>query len=484
MKLKEFFKSTSSQPISNLGTNKFRLTLDKEAIKFPHYVMNKVLNMLESRPSVRNGLRQHVRFLLKDLQFESEDEKTQVFANEWMEQRYILKKELFKFTELLMACGTSYLEPQYVKQAKGGVKINTYYCFPDPSLVYKNLSDNVADENYWLIEVPLDVRSYNGKTPQFFPVYYMRGSNIFRRMVYAIPKHKDELIQATIGWSRTNDYGWGLLSAAVDSDDILEEITKNWALVAKFRSLGKKIIGFFNDNGESVDPNEIDSIRQQLSQLEEEDSLLVNKKFVSEDLTFTGNDNMMNSEVMELKKEIGASLTPNYMTPWSQDSSYATAQESKVPFSMELEATQEELKDLFNNIIVKDLREENNWLSDDLSIKLPNPELYSRETLFNMMSQLYNMRVCTFNELRQSAGLVTVEGGDTWGQEPPLDKETRNVTVQESKKLKESIKKKYTEAIKFEKISPLTPQIRIETDSNNIKKKEEKFREAVKGLLK
>lgn len=483
MRLKELFKG-SKIPISNLGTNKFRLSLDKEAIKTPHWVMNKVLNMLENRPSVMNGLRQHVRFLLNDIEFESEDEKTQEFANEWLEQRFILKKELFKFTMMLIGLGNSYLEPQYLKYTNGSKKLNTFLCFPDPSLVYKNLNPKEDESDYWIIEVPLDVRSYNGFSPSFYPIYYMRGSRIFRNMVYGIPRHKDSLLQFTTGWSRTNDYGWGLLSSAVDNDDVLEEILKNWALIAKFRSLGKKIIGFYNDNGESVDPGEIDAIHEQLAGLEEEDSLLVNKKFVSEDLSFTGNDNMMNQEADFLRRDTGASLTPNFMTPWSQDSSYATASESKVPFSLELSATQEELRDILDSVITKQLLEENNWLSKDLHIKLPDPQLYSKETLFNMMNQLYNMRACTFNELRESIGLTTVEGGDIWGSEPPLDKQTVSTQIQEKSKLKESFHKKYKEQLYYEPIKESKVNIVMESNQEVVNNKEVKFKEAVKGLLK
>lgn len=480
MKLKEFMNKSST--ISNLGTNKFRLTLDKEAVKTPHYIMSKVLNMLESRPSVRNGLRQHVRFILKDIMFRSEDDKSQVYANEWLNQRNKLKKELFKFTELLIACGTSYLEPEYDKYTNGSKKLNTLHCFPDPSIVYKNLAAS-SEEDYWIIEVPLDVRSYGGQTPSHFPVYYMRGSYVFRRMVYGIPRHKNSLIQVTTGWSRTNDYGWGLLSSAVDNDDILEEIIKNWSLIAKFRSLGKKIIGFYNDNGESVDPTEIDNIKQELSELEEEDSLLVNKKFVSEPLTFTGDDNMMDEQVSNLKKEIGSSLTPNYMTPWSQDSSYATAQESKVPFSLELESTQEELVDNFNEIIISRLKEEINWLADDLTFELPKPELYSRETLFQMFTQLYNMRACTFNELRKSAGLSVVEGGDIWGEEPPLD--NINIDTKKQQKLVEKLSKNKTfkEFVSFKSNVKRKPEIVFEESANVVEDKKKKFKEAVKSFL-
>ena len=179
MKLKELLKG--KQPLSKLGTNKFRLTLDKEAVKTPHVMIDRVLLMLENRPSVMNGLRQHVRFLLNNISFTSEDEKSQTFAREWLENRPQMKQELFKFTQLLIACGTSYLEPQMAQYVGGKKRLNTYHAFPDPSIVYKNLS-TTSDEDYWIVEVPMEVRSYEGHTPRQYPVYYMRGSYVFRRL--------------------------------------------------------------------------------------------------------------------------------------------------------------------------------------------------------------------------------------------------------------------------------------------------------------
>jgi len=100
MNIKEFIKQSGKNNkliASKIGINRFRLTLDKENIKTPHYIMSKVEDMIENRTSVANGLRLLTLFVMPDLKFTSDDEKSSVFANEWLNQRDLLEREIFNF---------------------------------------------------------------------------------------------------------------------------------------------------------------------------------------------------------------------------------------------------------------------------------------------------------------------------------------------------------------------------------------------------
>jgi len=432
---------------SDLGTSKFRLTLNKESVKTPNYRIDKVLQMLEDRPFIKSQINQLVLFLISELKVISDDDKTKQFIDDWFDLRVNLKTELENFVNLWLAAGTAYLEPVYAKY-KGGKKfLDNLFNVPDPSTIYENVyTDN--DDEYWLLEVPYDVRTVGDRTARYYPINYMRGSYLQRNFVWAIPYPKNKYIKFTLGWSRVPWYGSGLLTAAVDDFDTEEAILKNWSLRAKFRALGKKIIGFYSDNGEPIDMTEIDGIKDDLMALEEEDNLIVNRKFVSEDLSFTGTDDDMMQQIEHIRKDIGGGLTPNYMTAFSQDSSLATAQEAKVPFSLSLSSMQNSLTVFLNKIIIKDLTDTFDYLdSETTEISLGAPELYSRDDVFNWAAQLYNNRACTFNEYRKAAGYDTVDGGDIWGDAPPLDKVT--VSINETEKMVEKLTKNDKKYTKF-----------------------------------
>jgi len=432
------YVSKDTRAASAIGTTKFRLSLDKENVKDPNYRIDKVLTMFEDRPYIKSQMNQLVLFIINELTAKGEDEEVVQFYNDWIKMRPVLKIEMENLALLGFGAGTAYLEPTYKRAANGNVIVDNLFNVADPSMIYENVFKQ-SDDDYWLLRVPYDVRLYDGKKAEFVPINYIRGSYLQRNFIWAVKYPKDKYLRFKYGWNRCPWYGGGLLSAAVDDFDTEQMILKNWALMAKFRALGKKIIGFYSDDGESVDMPEIDRIRDELMQLEEEDNLIVNRKFVSEDLAFNGTDNTLNEQIEYLRKDIGGGLTPNYMTAFSQDSSLATASEAKVPFSLQLKSMQENLVRFLNKIIVEGVAPGYDWIdTESVSIDLGKPELYSRTELFEMVSQLYNNQAATFNEYRQAAGYDAVEGGDKWGEDIPLDK-MNTVVATDAKQMSESL---------------------------------------------
>jgi hypothetical protein len=402
---------------SNIGVTRFRQSLNKENIMTPHYRMGKVEDMIENRTSIMSGLRQIALFVMSDLRFISSDEKSSVFANEWLEQRDLLKQELFNFVMISLGCGNGYIEPIYKKIKNSNIEVlDMLYNVNCPSSIFLNLNSKNEKEDYWVVEYPIEVYRTRDLNLKYFPISYVYGGLVWNNNVWGIGLSKEKLLHFKLLWSKSPFYGDGLLSSAIDNEDISAEILKNWSLIAKYRSLSKKIIGFFNEDGEGVDMSELDKIRDEFLYLEEEDSLLVNKKFVSEDLGFTGNDNMMSNEVEFLRKDSGSSLIPNFMTAFSQDSSMATASEAKIPFEISINTLKNYYESFFNKIITENLKKVYSFLSEDLFLNTGEVNLYSRGETFMNVSQLYNLEAATFNELRKSAGLDAVEGGDIWGK--------------------------------------------------------------------
>ena len=490
MNIKNLIQKQFSRPFaSNVGSTRFRLTMDKENVKTPHYIMRSVEDMLENRTSLFSNLRQLALFIMPELKFHSSDEKTAAFANEWLNMRDDMEREIFNFVFLFLGSGNAYFEPSYINLKNSNkTVIDNLRNVPIPSGVYYNLNRNNDDE-YWIIEYPLEVVSVEGQKLAYRKVNYVLGSFTWRGDVWGMTLHKDKLKHLKFLWSRSPFYGSGLLSSAIDNEAVAEEILKNWQLAAKYRSLSKKIMGFYNEDGSSVDPNELEDIKEDLANLEEEDSLLVNKRIDVHDLTFTGSDNMMQSELEFLRRDSGSSVVPNYMTAFSQDSSLATASEAKIPFALSVDSVQNLIEGFLNNLITKSLKEAYDFLDDDLVLKLGKPQLYSRNEDFMNVQQLYNMRAATFNELRIAAGKEPVEGGDIWGREPPLDNEkiehkddkheTRVEKLKKDKTFKEKLKLiEQPEPFK-ERVMKVKPK---ENDLDN-KSKEKSFSEAVKHVL-
>jgi hypothetical protein len=430
MNLKEMF--TNTRTASQLGTSRFRFTMNRDAVKTPHYIMNRVAEMIEDRPSINSGLRQITMFVCNDILFKSKDPNSVKLAESWLQKRPWLKHEIETEIFCNVGFGTSYLEPLYRETSNGQKIIDNFYAAPDPSVIFRNPNADDDSEDYWILALSTDITMFAGRQPKHHRIHYIRGKSMHYETIWGLGFPKEKYIQRTYGWSRYAYYGWGELCSAVDNDDVLREIIKNWALMAKYRALGKKIIGFYNENGDPIDPSEIDSISNSMAMLEEEDSLLVNKKFVAEDLTHAGQDSTMMSEIDFIRKENTSATVPNYMTAFSEDGSFATAREARVPFSLKLTALQNAAVEFYNDVIVESIRKAYPHVADDLTIDFGKTEVYSREELFQMYSQLYNMGLADGNEVREAAGLESKPEFNKKDTPPP--------TQFESTKLKESLK--------------------------------------------
>ena len=254
MILGEIFRSQmgATGGAAKLGMSRFRWSLDKEETLTPNIKISKVLEMLETRPNILSGVEQIVTFILNDIGFTSTDEKSMEYMQRWYELRPKLEVHITNFALLLFATGTSYLQNDYYKKVTGERILDNLYHIPDPSIIYRNLADPNNEEEYWLMEVPIEVREYDGLTPRQRAIQYIQGSVFYNKMIWTIAYPKQKYSQATYGWSRDGYYGGGLLTCAIDNENIVREIIKNWALQAKFRSLGKKIISFYNSSEDAV----------------------------------------------------------------------------------------------------------------------------------------------------------------------------------------------------------------------------------------
>lgn len=491
MNLKEFFNKQLTGA-SGLGASRFKLSLDKEKVYTPHVRMSAVLDLLEDDNTLRSGLNSLVRFILSDISIKSEDEKTAKFLNEWVNKRVTLNNEIYNFVFTLLGCGTAYVQPYYTSRVNGDKILDNIKAVPDPSIIYRNIEADENAKDYWLMQVPPEVRSVDDIKVQFRPVWYIKNSIVRYNHIWCVPFPKNKYEVLTFGHSRTLPfYGWGLLSSAVDNEDIKREIIKNWALQAKYRALGKKIIGFYNTSDDAVSLQELENIKQEFMNLEEEDSLLVNKRFDTTDLSFSGQDNMMESQVEFLRKEAGSSLVPNFMTAFSQDSSMATASEAKIPFGLLLQSIQPQIESFLNDIIIRPLLKNYSFLSDDAHFDLGFPNLYSRDETFNTIMQLYNVRAATFNELRISAGLEPVTNGDVWGEQPPLDRlPTQGQQGQPQQMPKTELKEfKKKEKMFSEAMKEINPKVKMNFAEHfdisvpDTKEKEKRLKESIRKIM-
>jgi SPP1 gp7 family putative phage head morphogenesis protein len=419
--LREFFNS--GRVISNLGALKFSTSVFRDQTRYPHWEMDKTLQLYELRPQVNSGINEFVSFIIgENVVATSEDEKSQSFLQTWLEQRPLLKREMRNIITTAVVTGNGYAEPTYNQTQNGTPVIDNLFSINDSSRIFINLDHGATLEDYWIYEVPIEIKvfPFGGQPfkPKFWRVNYVRGSILFQKMVYGIPVHRDKIRHLKFGWSRDGLYGRSFLASCIDDGEILLEILKNLAIISRSRALNLKLLTVGTEEDKAT-PDDIVRLEQQFKERREEEHIILNKPVKELNLSHQGQYDTMNETVEYLRKDIGSGLVPNFLTPWNSEVNRATAGEVKIPFQLRLDDFREEILKFFNEMIVESLKQAYPWLAKDLKLSFTPVDLTSTEEKMNYANQMFTNNAITLNEYRMAAGYDRVVGGDRWAYQLP-----------------------------------------------------------------
>ena len=423
--LKEMFSSTRS--LAKLGAISFSNSVFRDEKKTPHWEMEQVLEMIETRPMINSGLTDYCRFVYgEELIFKSTDPKSKIFAEKWLQKRKNLRGEFFNTLKIGKGCGNGYLQRMY-READGQKYVDTYANLPDSSRVYINLKQEEAEQrsgdNYWIYRVHTALGNtivLGGKVYEVtrWPIQYTYKGIIYDSYVNGIGLHRDELVRFKTGWSRDGLYGRGFLNSAIDDEEVIKEIIKNLATIARNRALNLKFIQVGGeDEFNMVDDKEIADLEEKFAGREPEEHMIINKPFKVTDFDSQGRYDSMINEMEFLRKDVQSGLLPSFLTPWGNDINMATAQQAKIPFALRLRYDKADFVDFLNNVVVKDLQEKYTWLSDDLEIDTLPIELDTTEEKQMVLSQMFRDNAISMNEYRTRLGFDKIAEGTKFAKD-------------------------------------------------------------------
>lgn len=404
-------------PASEIGTSRFGRDIFNIQERTPNWEMREIIEIIETRPHVTSGMKQIVRFILgNEINIFSEDQRTVDYMKKWIDARPNFYPKIFNLSFLAIGLGNSYMEPLY-KEEGGKLKFHDFDIVPDPSRMYKYLHMNMnPNDDYWLYEVPMEIKWFEGKKPRYYRINYVRGGALFKQSVYAIPYSKAHFDHLKMGWSRDGLYGRGYLASTIDDNNILKEILKNIAIIARYRALNTKLITPTSEEIELIE-DDVNYIEQRLLTKRDEEHLVLNKALKVESLSNTNEYDTMSNEIDFLRKDISSGLVPNFITPWDADVNRATAGESKIPFALELDSMEKEIINFLNMAILHRLKKEGAPIADDATFVFGKVNMESYDTMVNVGMNLYSQGVISFNELREIAGFEKAKGGDKFSWE-------------------------------------------------------------------
>lgn len=426
---------------TKLGAKAFEFSDITEKQKDPQYEMEKAQEMYNNIPMVKTGIDQFVRFTISNITIQSKDKMTSLFFNKWLEQRKEIKNELKEFATCAHAYGNGYFEQAFKELSKGGIVLDNLAAINDPSRVYYNTNAQNLNE-YWLYQIPNTVTHIMRKgkkyTATFYRINYTYGSRFINKTIWAIPLHKDEIVHFKRGLSKDGFYGKSALMSSIDDGEVVREIVKNYAIKARYKAIGKKIISIGDEN-DPAGPDDIDQLESDLFNLEKREHIISNKKITTNDLLTTDGDDSMSQQLDYLRKDISTGLVPNFMTPWANPNSAGTSEKANIPFELELKEYQRDLIDFLNQIIIKPILAVYPKLSDDATFNLGKIDLESIVDKINYGLSLYNSNIISMNEFRILAGYDSIDGGDKFLKDISPNTQNFSFSYNNDKSVKESI---------------------------------------------
>jgi hypothetical protein len=125
--------------------------------------------------------------------------------------------------------------------------MNDFKNVQDPSRVYYNLTQNITPDEFFIYQVPYIFRKYKDMLIKLFRITYVKNGIAWQEVVYGIPLKKEDLIHFKVGWSRYGYYGRSYLASTINDTEILTQLLKNYAIMARYMAMGKKVFSVLPD---------------------------------------------------------------------------------------------------------------------------------------------------------------------------------------------------------------------------------------------
>ncbi len=419
--------------VSDLGANVFKTTIFKDELRTPHYEMQKSIENYEEIPHINSGINQIVNFIVGNgVRIVSNDHYTNEWYKAWKKQRPDLYQKIYEIVLMGEVCGNAYIEPIWDTIDVNGQKIkymNDFKNVQDPSRVYYNLTQNITPDEFFIYQVPYIFRKYGDMDIKLFRITYVKNGIAWQEVVYGIPMKKEDLIHFKVGWSRYGYYGRSYLASTINDTEILTQLLKNYAIMARYMAMGKKVFSVLPDEGEVIPLDELDKITNVLNTPEDEDHIVINRKLNVNDMGPT-QVNEFSGPLEFVRKDMTSGVLPNFMTPWADSVTFASSNNAKVPFELSLENKRLRYIDMLNKNILENVRKQNPKLKD-ASFEFGEVTLDNAAEIMSGMLQLYNSDLITMNQMLKKVDLPVVENGDIY-------KSQRNYLIQEKYQLSQS----------------------------------------------
>lgn len=364
---------TKTKNLNKIGLLGVAVDKDTELYLSPHQLMFFSYMIVEMHPEIMSSYVQYTNFFVgKGLRSRNTEIDAKILAIK-LKLNIELKKAVWNY----LLTGNVYAQRFYNKDVRtttlNAPEQMSFTIIRDSSRVYYNL-DATTDDDYWLYNIHYTgAQAMKDGKVQFIWIKYalQQISNIVESK-FCKKIAKREIIHLRSPYGRNEYYGHSILMSGYSYAKSLKEIIDNTFRIAKYQSLGKKIISVTDENGKPVSDAEIKDLEMDFWS-EQKEVLFMNKKISVTNLTYQGEYQSMETELDYVRKSLMSGSIPTFLTAFADDfNNRSLGDDSLIGFFMNLESDREMMLSFFNDL----LREAFNVEEIDLGLYLEDAKEY------------------------------------------------------------------------------------------------------------
>jgi hypothetical protein len=384
--------------------NKFVSDIYKERTLFPHEEMLITQKAFNYNAYISSAVRTRAQFMTGGrILIESEDKKTADVLNA------LIKKTAF--TNLIQYMGINLINAGnfYAERIFKDGQIIFYDYVPAPERMYIEVDDKGFVTRYFQ-EVPeLEEGKNNFETIKYY------GDR--RKQIKGQSIDKNKIFHLKFGVSEIPQYGRGYTAAVVNDVEILLEIERAIAIIARYKAIPKKLFQLDRENPDTQDGKVAEFYANQLSNMSDLENPFIPETLKIDDLSYSGKDVNFEPFVGYLKKKITVALAPSFIMH-GDETNYAVSKAQLETFNLTVQGEREvletqlkqELKILARTHGYKNLAE--------FEVVFGEYDLGQKEEEINNTQRLFTSNIITLNEARDALGYPEdKELGDSYSSE-------------------------------------------------------------------
>jgi len=363
--------------------SKFISDIYQERIMYPHEEMEASKKAFMYNAFIQAAVNSLRDFITGgELKASSEHKPTEDWINEQLR-----KTGLGVILQTRLASDITVYGNFYVERHFNGKNLVAYSYVSVPEKIYHDL-DNKGMLKRYIQELPAEqLRGTNFVTIQYY------GDR--RRTVKGIEIAKNKLSHIKMGVSNIECYGRGPVASVVNDFEILVEVERAMAVIARYKAIPKKLLMLQNANG----PKDAQFLANQLSNVGDDENPISPFEIQIGDLSYSGKDLNVQPIVDYLKRKMTVALAPSFMIH-GEETRYANSKEQRISFELRINT----IRSVLSQQIKKEIR---------LIAKSYNKQLREFEVEFGTYDigqkdedrlaavNLFNAGVITLNEARE-----------------------------------------------------------------------------------